>query len=90
MSQILIHEVGLRDGLQVEKQVVPTGIKLEWLGRLMDADLDIIQVGSFMHPEKVPQMADTDELFRCLSTRKRNSDLVLSVWCSTRKVWNGA
>jgi len=78
MSQILIHEVGPRDGLQVEKLVVPTEIKLEWLGRLMDSGLDIVQVGSFVHPEKVPQMADTDELFRCLATRKRNSSVVLS------------
>lgn len=78
MSTVLIHEVGPRDGLQAEKQVVPTDIKLEWLGRLLDAGLDIIQVGSFVHPEKVPQMADTDELFRCLSTRKRNSEVILS------------
>lgn len=78
MSRILIHEVGPRDGLQAEQRIVPTDIKLEWLGRLMDAGLDIIQVGSFVHPDKVPQMADTDELFRCLSARKRNSGVVLS------------
>lgn len=78
MSPVLIHEVGARDGLQAEHQIVPTDIKLEWLGRLMDAGLDIIQVGSFVHPGKVPQMADTDELFRCLSTRKRNSEVILS------------
>ena len=78
MSQILIHEVGPRDGLQAEKQVVPTGIKLEWLGRLMDSGLDIVQVGSFMHPEKMPQMADTDELFRHLSARKRKTNVILS------------
>ena len=78
MSQILIHEVGPRDGLQAEKQVVPTGIKLEWLGRLMDSGLDIVQVGSFMHPEKMPQMADTDDLFRPLSARKRKTNVILS------------
>ncbi|MBL0210913.1 MAG: hydroxymethylglutaryl-CoA lyase [Holophagaceae bacterium] len=78
MNRILIHEVGPRDGLQVEKLVVPTEIKLEWLGRLMDSGLDIIQVGSFMHPGKVPQMADTDELFRSLSGRKRHPGTILS------------
>lgn len=78
MSQILIHEVGPRDGLQVEKQVVPTETKLDWLGRLLDSGLDILQVGSFVHPEKVPQMADTDELFRRLSTRKGDSKVILS------------
>ena len=69
MSHILIHEVGLRDGLQVEKQIVPTEVKLGWIERLIDAGLGCIQVGSFVHPEKVPQMADTDELFRRLGGR---------------------
>ena len=67
MAHILVHEVGPRDGLQAEKQVVPTEIKLDWLERLIASGLDIVQVGSFVHPEKVPQMADTDELFRRLT-----------------------
>ncbi len=75
MSHILIHEVGLRDGLQVEKQIVPTDLKLAWIERLIEARLDIIQVGSFVHPEKVPQMADTDELFRRLAGRARGTVL---------------
>jgi hydroxymethylglutaryl-CoA lyase len=78
MAHILIHEVGPRDGLQVEKQVVPTESKLDWLGRLIDSGVDIVQVGSFVHPEKVPQMADTDELFRALAARKGTSGAVLS------------
>lgn len=69
MSHVLIHEVGLRDGLQAEKLVVPTEVKLAWIGRLAAAGLDALQVGSFVHPEKVPQMADTDELFRRLAGR---------------------
>ncbi len=67
MGEILIHEVGPRDGLQVEKQVVPTDVKETWIRGLMASGLDIVQVGSFVHPEKVPQMADTDELFRRLA-----------------------
>ncbi len=67
MAGILIHEVGPRDGLQVEPQVVPTGVKEAWIRGLMGSGLDIVQVGSFVHPEKVPQMADTDELFRRLA-----------------------
>ncbi|HEY5492399.1 MAG TPA: hydroxymethylglutaryl-CoA lyase [Gemmatimonadaceae bacterium] len=78
MAHILIHEVGPRDGLQVEKQVVPTETKLDWLGRLIDSGVDIVQVGSFVHPEKVPQMADTDELFRALAARKGTLGAVLS------------
>lgn len=78
MAQILIHEVGPRDGLQVESQVVPTETKLGWLERLIGSGLDIVQVGSFVHPQKVPQMADTDELFRRLAASKKTGDAVLS------------
>lgn len=67
MSNILLHEVGLRDGLQMEKQTVPTEQKLSWIRALAGAGVDIIQVGSFVHPEKVPQMADTDKLFAEIS-----------------------
>jgi len=78
MRQVLIHEVGLRDGLQAEAQVVPTETKLDWLVRLLDAGLDFVQVGSFVHPVKVPQMADTDELFRRLKAHPRNFGTMLS------------
>ena len=64
MTNILLHEVGPRDGLQMESQVVPTDKKETWIRKLMESGVDIIQAGSFVHPEKVPQMADTDELFR--------------------------
>ncbi len=67
MQEIIIHEVGPRDGLQVEKERVPTEKKLEWIRAAAAAGVDIVQVGSFVHPEKVPQMADTDALFRTLS-----------------------
>lgn len=63
MKNIIIHEVGFRDGLQMEQQTVPTKQKLEWIRRLMLSGVDVIQVGSFVHPKKVPQMADTDLLF---------------------------
>ena len=63
MNKIEIHEVGLRDGLQMEKQVVPLERKITWAKILIEAGVDIIQLGSFVHPEKVPQMADTDKLF---------------------------
>ncbi len=78
MPPILIHEVGLRDGLQVESQVVPLETKLDWLERLAGSGVDIVQVGSFVHPAKVPQMADTDELFRRLTAQQRQTGAVLS------------
>lgn len=71
MRPVLIHEVGLRDGLQSEKQIVPTVLKADWLERLVDAGLDLVQVGSFVNPAKVPPMADTDELFRRFGGRSR-------------------
>jgi hydroxymethylglutaryl-CoA lyase len=77
MARIVIHEVGPRDGLQMEKQVVPIEKKEAWIRGLMESGVDIIQVGSFVHPEKVPQMADTDELFRRLTTG-RQPPVVLS------------
>ena len=67
MREIIVHEVGPRDGLQVEKQVVPTATKLAWIRSLISSGVDIVQVGSFVHPEKVPQMADTDQLVRTLA-----------------------
>ena len=76
MAEIIIHEVGPRDGLQVEKQVVPTDQKLAWIRSLVAAGLDIVQVGSFVHPEKVPQMADTDEIFRALDAESRGGTIL--------------
>ena len=67
MTRIVLHEVGPRDGLQMERAVVPTDVKEGWVRRMIAAGIDIVQVGSFVHPEKVPQMADTDLLFRRLS-----------------------
>jgi len=64
MDKIYIHEVGPRDGLQVEKTVVPLEEKVHWIEGLFASGVDIIQLGSFVHLEKVPQMADTDALFR--------------------------
>lgn len=63
MQELIIHEVGPRDGLQVEKQAVPFEQKVAWIEALGAAGVDIIQLGSFVNPEKVPQMADTDRLF---------------------------
>lgn len=67
MADVIVHDVGLRDGLQNEATVVPTDQKLAWLRTLAESGVDMIQVGSFVHPEKVPQMADTDRLFTHLS-----------------------
>ena len=77
MKHIVVHEVGPRDGLQMEQQVVPIETKEDWIRRVMESGVDIVQVGSFVHPVKVPQMADTDELIRRLVSDKR-SDVTLA------------
>jgi len=66
MATITIHEVGMRDGLQIEERPVrrPQARVDRAPGR---AGLRMIQVGSFVNPQKVPQMADTDDLFRRLA-----------------------
>ena len=63
MADIIIHEVGPRDGLQIEKVTVPTEQKIAWIDALIRSGVDVVQVGSFVHQQKVPQMADTDALF---------------------------
>ena len=63
---IVLHEVGPRDGLQMEREVVPTAVKARWIGDLIASGVDVVQVGSFVHPDKVPQLADTDRLFAAL------------------------
>jgi hydroxymethylglutaryl-CoA lyase len=68
--EILVHEVGLRDGLQMESRVVPTEQKIAWAEALLGSWVDVLQLGSFVHPVKVPQMADTDCLFAHFRTRK--------------------
>ena len=66
MNPIVLHEVGPRDGLQMEKQIVSTAKKESWVRKAISAGMDIVQVGSFVHPDKVPPMADTDRLFHRL------------------------
>jgi hydroxymethylglutaryl-CoA lyase len=64
MNRILIHEVGPRDGLQGEQKIVPLDIRIGWITGLLHSGVDIIQLGSFVNPAKVPQMADTEALFK--------------------------
>ena len=77
MTHVVIHEVGPRDGLQMERQVVPIDTREDWIRRVMESGVDIVQVGSFVHPVKVPQMADTDELIRRL-VRDKDSPVILA------------
>lgn len=63
---VTICEVGPRDGLQNEKTRLDVEQKLELIERSTAAGARIIEIGSFVHPKAVPQMADTDEVARRL------------------------
>ena len=60
MSRVEIIEVAPRDGLQNEKQLLPTAAKLELVERAYEAGARRIEVTSFVHPERVPQLADAE------------------------------
>ena len=62
-ASVVITDVALRDGLQIQPRTVPTDTKLELYGRLRAAGVRSVEVGSFVSPRLVPQMADADELF---------------------------
>jgi hydroxymethylglutaryl-CoA lyase len=64
--RIEIVEVGPRDGLQSEAQVLPTASKVEFIRRLNASGLQRIEVASFVNPKRVPQMADAEEVLKAL------------------------
>ena len=57
--EILVSEVGPRDGLQSIDAVLPTEVKIEWIAAQAAAGCPEIEVGSFVPPKVLPQMADT-------------------------------
>lgn len=61
-TPVVIREVGLRDGLQILPRTMPTAHKLEWLRAAHAAGLREVEVGSFVPPRLMPQLADTAEL----------------------------
>ncbi len=62
MSDILVSEVGPRDGLQSIKRIMPLEAKKRWIAAEAAAGVREIEVGSFVPPSLLPQMADTAEL----------------------------
>lgn len=66
-TKVKVVEVGPRDGLQNEAVLIDVKTRVELVHRLADAGLRNIEVGSFVNPKWVPQMANSDEVFRALS-----------------------
>ena len=61
-AHVRIVEVGPRDGLQNEKQVIPTDVKVALVDRLSAAGLPAVEAGAFVSPKWVPQMADSADV----------------------------
>lgn len=76
-TAVTIYEVGPRDGLQNEKALVPTGVKAEFVQRLIRAGLPIVEATSFVHPKWVPQLADAAELMELLGEAGRDCPVLV-------------
>jgi hydroxymethylglutaryl-CoA lyase len=63
-SRVTVVEVGPRDGLQNEKEIVPTERKVAFIEALADAGLPVVEATSFVSPKSIPQLADADEVMR--------------------------
>jgi len=73
---VLLEDETLRDGLQLESRIFPLEEKLDLFRQLAGAGLARIQVGSFVNPKRVPQMADSEELIRALRHEAENGPLL--------------
>ena len=71
ITNVVIREVGLRDGLQSIARVVPTADKLEWVRLAYGAGQREIEVGSFVPARLMPQLADTAEVLAYAKTLPR-------------------
>ncbi|MEN9532408.1 MAG: hypothetical protein RIQ83_1632, partial [Pseudomonadota bacterium] len=65
-DKVSLVEMGPRDGLQNEASALPLVQRLELIARLAESGLQRIEVGAFVSPKKVPQMADSTALFKAL------------------------
>ncbi len=65
-THVTVYEVGARDGLQNESTVLPVHVKAEFIRRLGDAGLGVVEATSLVRPDLVPALADGDELLGLL------------------------
>ncbi|MDW0117694.1 hydroxymethylglutaryl-CoA lyase [Sporosarcina thermotolerans] len=70
MGEVTIIDVSPRDGLQIEPELVSTEQKLKLINMLADAGIHKVEVTSFVHPLKVPQMADASDVLQAIADRK--------------------
>ncbi|HET7035899.1 MAG TPA: hydroxymethylglutaryl-CoA lyase [Thermomicrobiaceae bacterium] len=67
--RVTVVEVGPRDGLQNEPEIVPTEAKIAFVGALAAAGLPIVEATSFVSPKAVPQLADAEAVMRGIARR---------------------
>lgn len=86
-SSVSIIDVGARDGLQNEKQTVPSDVKIELINGLIDAGIRKLEATSFVSPKWVPQMADNSEVLNGIIKR---DDVTYSVLTPNLKGFEAA
>ncbi len=69
-ERVEIVEVGPRDGIQNEKNFIPTETKIELIRALSETGIKRMEATSFVSPKHVPQMADADTVFRNMEKRE--------------------
>ncbi|MDH3637683.1 MAG: hydroxymethylglutaryl-CoA lyase [Gammaproteobacteria bacterium] len=77
-SKVKMFEVGPRDGLQNEATPLPVDVKIRLIDLLSDTGLPVIEVGSFVSPQWVPQMADTAKVLAGIKRKPSVSYPVLT------------
>ena len=84
-AQVTIHEVGPRDGLQNEERKLSVTERVRLIGALASTGLRRIEVGSFVRPDWIPQLADTDEVVRALPALGLPAEVALSAIVPNRR-----
>jgi len=64
LNEVQIIDVSPRDGLQNERVIVPIEKKIKLIEMLIDSNINMIEATSFVHPLKVPQMADAEDVLK--------------------------
>ncbi len=81
-NQVNIKEVGPRDGLQNEAELVPADAKIDWINMLSDTGAPYIEISSFVHPDWIPQLKDATEIAKKI---KRNPNVTYAALVPNNK-----
>ena len=76
--KVNLYEVGPRDGLQNEKEIIPIDVKVNLINKLINCNFKEIEIGSFVSPKWVPQMADSEIIIDKINQAESTSFPVLT------------